>query len=122
MMSIAQATSDELRPVEYKSLYEIGRVIIQVHDLETALQEIVRLARPAFIFDNIILYELLENQALVPTYARSIGRGRSTEADMEWGEKIAREVIANGRVVKRREELGDDHEKLPDKRLKLQDF
>lgn len=122
MISAEQATTDELRPVEYKSLYEIGRVIIQVHDSETALREIVRLARPAFIFDNIVLYELLENQELEPTYARSIGRGRSAEADMEWGEKIAREVILNARVVKRREELEDFQENAGDKRLNLRDF
>lgn len=122
MVSFEQAISEQLQPVEYKSLYEIGRVIIQVHDLETALRQIVRLARPAFIFDNIVLYRLLEDTTLEPTYARSIGRGRSAEADMEWGEKIAREVILNGSVVKRREELKETHGNFDDDRLNLRDF
>lgn len=122
MMSLEHVKSEQLRPVEFKSLYEIGRVIIQVHDIETALREIVRLARPAIIFDNIVLFKLCKNDSLEPTYARSIGRGRSAEADMEWGEKIAREVIQTLDIVIRREELSDVIGKIRDERLKTRDF
>jgi signal transduction histidine kinase len=117
MMDLEKDKSGQLSPVEYKALYEIGRVIIQVHDSETALREIVRLARPAFIFDNIILYESLEKESLEPTYARSVGRGRSAEADMEWGEKIAREVILSEDVVSKLEQLEGNQGVVIDARL-----
>ena len=114
--------SEKLMPEEYKSLYEIGRVIIQVLDSETALREIFHLARPAFIFDNIVLYESQDDEKLIPTYARSIGRGRSIEADMDWGESIARDVIHSREMVVRGDvfesEAGDD----VDLRLNQRDF
>lgn len=119
----AQAQSEQLLPVEYQSLYEIGRVIIQVHDSATALKEIVRLARPAIIFDNIVLYELLSDESLEPTYASSIGRGRSIEADMEWGERIAREVFQTDTLIIRQEQIEGFRPTNPnDERLNLRDY
>ena len=117
-----EVQSEQLRPEEYKSLYEIGRVIIQVLDSETALKRIFHLARPAFIFDNIVLYEMQEDQTLIPTYARSVGRGRSIEADMAWGETTARAVIQTGEVVLRGETLDDEPDNDSDERLNRQDF
>ena len=104
-MSLAHAQLEQLKPEEYKALYEIGRVINRVESLEAALREIVHLARPAFIFDNIVLYTRYDNQKLVPTYARSVGRGRTVEADMDWGEIIANEVFQNDQQVVRHETL-----------------
>ena len=104
-MSLHQAQREQLEPEEYKALYEIGRVINQAENLETALREIVHLARPAFIFDNIILYIRQKDQNLIPTYARSVGRGRTIEADMEWGEKIAYEVFQNQQKIVRHEAI-----------------
>jgi signal transduction histidine kinase len=117
MMPLELDNSEQLSSVEYQALYKIGRVIIQAHDSGTALREIVRLARPAFIFDNIVLYKSLENKALEPTYARSIGRGRSAEADLEWGEKIAREVILSEVVVSKLEQLESNQGSVIDERL-----
>ncbi|MBL7164652.1 MAG: hypothetical protein ISS57_18850 [Anaerolineales bacterium] len=122
LKSRVEMQSEQLQPEEYKSLYEIGRVIIQVLDSETALREIFHLARPAFIFDNIVLYEMQEDQTLIPTYARSVGRGRSIEADMEWGETIAREVIQTSEMVLRGETLEDEPDNDSDERLNLRDF
>ena len=43
---------DSLTLREFKAIYEIGRVILQAVDTVSALKEIVRLARPVFIFDK----------------------------------------------------------------------
>ena len=123
-----QEITEKLGPEEFRSLYEIGRVIIQVLDSETALKEIFRLARPAFIFDNIVLYEFQEDKTLYPTYARSIGRGRHIEADMEWGENIARDVIRFAKIVVRGDVFdSDSNEDIDlnediDQRLNQRDF
>ncbi|RME06856.1 MAG: hypothetical protein D6803_05430 [Anaerolineae bacterium] len=111
-----------LRPEEYKALYEIGRVIIQRQDSQAALQEIVRLARPAFIFDNVVLYEE-RGEHLLPTYARAIGRGRSLQADADWGEAVAREALRRGEpIIEQRIDSQTDGQQPAESRLARQDF
>lgn len=106
-MSGQETKAENLSLEAYKALYKIIRVILQMPKTVSALQEIVRLARPVFIFDNIILYELEIDQTLAPTYARSVGRGRSTEDDMVWGEAIAREIIQAGEIVEKEHQTSD---------------
>ncbi len=113
---------EQLKPREYQALYEISRVILQAEDVETTLREIVKLARPVFIFDNVVLYELRQNEKLAPTYARSVGRGRSTEADMAWGEAIAHEVVESAEIAVRREVAGPEIDGKVINRLDLRYF
>lgn len=81
-----------LRPQELEAVYAISRAIVRSVDLETALDEIIRISRPVFIFDNMVLYLHQGNDALEPAYARVIGRGRSAEAELAWGEGVANET------------------------------
>jgi signal transduction histidine kinase len=107
---------------ELRAIYSISRVVLQTADTATALQEIIRLSRPVFIFDNIVIYQIREGITLEPTYARSVGRGRSAEADMAWGEAVANEVLQKSQIVIRGEEIG---EKLNDRmldRLRLREY
>lgn len=71
---------------ELQAVYAISRVVTETLNVDEALSEIVRLARPVFIFDNAVLYLANQNGALEPAFARAIGRGRSSEADSAWGE------------------------------------
>jgi signal transduction histidine kinase len=91
---------------ELRAVYTISRVVLQSSDTSSALQEIIRLSRPVFIFDNIVIYQNQDGQFLEPTYARSVGRGRSAEADMAWGEAVAVEVLQKKEIIIRREEIG----------------
>ena len=93
-----------LRPQELEAVYAISRAVGRAMDMETALDEVIQLARPVFIFDNIALYIRQASQALEPTYARAIGRGRSYEADLVWGEAIASQAMGAGQVVIREED------------------
>ncbi|MEA3349034.1 MAG: ATP-binding protein [Chloroflexota bacterium] len=113
---------ENLQPEAYKSLYEISRIILQTHDVAATLRQIVRLARPVFIFDNIVLYELKQHQTLIPTYARSIGRGRSMEADMAWGETIAQEVVQTTKMVVNRQVSGFQKDGKVVNRLDMRDY
>jgi signal transduction histidine kinase len=82
----------------------------------------IRLSRPVFIFDNIVIYQIRDGKTLEPTYARSVGRGRSAEADMSWGEAVANEVLEKSKVVIRGEEIG---KKLDDRmldRLRMREY
>lgn len=88
-----------LRPEELEAVYAISKAVAKAIDLDTALDEIIRLARPVFIFDNIVLYLQKGDEALEPAYARAIGRGRSHEADLAWGEATAHEALETNQVA-----------------------
>jgi signal transduction histidine kinase len=98
------ANPANLRPQELEAVYAISRAVARAENIDTALDEINRLARPVFIFDNIVLYSIRDRETVEPAYARAIGRGRSMEAELAWGEATANEAIQKKQVVIRREE------------------
>jgi two-component system sensor histidine kinase KdpD len=99
-----------LRPQELEAVYAISRAVARAVDIDTALDEIVRLGRPVFIFDNMVLYLQRNKESLEPAYARAIGRGRSYEAELVWGEATAYEALQTGQVVIRMEETDGSKE------------
>ncbi len=86
----------KLRPQELEAVYAISRAIAQAVDIDAALNQIVKLTRPVFIFDNVVLY-LEKDEQLYPSYARLIGRGRATQPDLTWDDTVAQETFANDR-------------------------
>lgn len=107
----SQGTSS-LRPNELEAVYAISRAVAETLDFDKALADIVRFARPIFIFDNAVLY--LENQQgiLEPAFARAIGRGRSSEADSAWGDVAANGAVANGSNFLYQPELKPEMDRL----------
>jgi signal transduction histidine kinase len=96
-MNNRQRKALDLRHDELEAVYAISRAVAETINFDKALAEIVRLARPVFIFDNAVLYLLNEKTGgLEPAFARAIGRGRSTEADSAWGEVAANEAFKTG--------------------------
>ncbi|UCF60825.1 MAG: GAF domain-containing protein [Anaerolineaceae bacterium] len=92
---------------ELNAVYAIARVVAETFDTEAGLDTVFRLARTIFIFDVVALY--LENEdsgEIEPTYARALGRGRSREAEIAWGEPAAFEAFRTGQTVLRREDAG----------------
>jgi signal transduction histidine kinase len=88
-----------LHPRELEAVYAVSQVVIEAEATEAALDKIIRLARPVFIFDSIVLYTRNANGALEPGYVRVVGRGRFREADLAWGESIAQQVIQSEQTV-----------------------
>src|SRR3990170_2347416 len=99
--------SASLNSQELEAMYAISRVVAQSTELDTSLNEIINFARPVFIFDNVVMYLLEGSESLEPSYARAIGRGRSSEADLAWGEKTAHEIFRTEQIVVRKEVKGD---------------
>ncbi|GEM_PF-90060 len=106
-VTIEKINSATLRPEELEAVYAISRAVALAENMDSALDEIIRLARPVFIFDNMILY-LRSNEGVQPIFARAIGRGRFREAELSWGEATAFEVLQGSGVVSRVEEGGED--------------
>ncbi len=109
-MAESKKTHSILRPEELEAVYSISRAVARSVNLDTALDEIIRLARPVFIFDNMVLYLQRREDLLDAAYAKAIGRGRSQEADLAWGESTAQEALATGQVAIRVEKM-EDYEK-----------
>ena len=101
-----------LRPQELEAVYAISRAVARAVNMDSALDEIIRLARPVFIFDNMVLYLPSGPGSLEPAYAKAIGRGRSQEAELAWGEVTADEAITSGQVVIRKEEAIDIEDRM----------
>lgn len=92
---------------ELNAVYAIARIVAETYDTEAGLDAVFRLARTIFIFDVVSLYlHSEESEDLEPIYARALGRGRSRESELPWGEEAAREAYRSGQTVLRQEDEG----------------
>jgi signal transduction histidine kinase len=92
---------------ELNAVYAIARIVAETFDTEAGLDAVFRLARTIFIFDTVALY--LQNEEggeLEPSYARALGRGRSREEGLAWGEPAAKEAFRLGQTILRKEDAG----------------
>lgn len=86
----------------------IGEIITKTNDLKTALDNLIKAMRTGFIFDNLAFYRAEPDSSLSEViYARAVGRGKKAEADAAWGEKIASQVMASGKMVLQQPEAID---------------
>ena len=92
---------------ELNAVYAIARIVAETFDTESGLDAMFRLAHTIFIFDVVALYlQNEETSDLEPTYARALGRGRTREADLTWGEPAAIEAFRTGQTILRQEDVG----------------
>lgn len=86
----------------------IGEIITKSKDLKAALDSLIKAMRTGFVFDNLALYRAEPDSSLNEViYARAVGRGKKAEADAAWGEKIASQVMASGKMVLQQPEAID---------------
>lgn len=84
-------------PLDYLGIAEI---VTKTNDLKTTLDNLIKSMRAGFIFDNLALYRAEPDSTLSEViYARAVGRGKKAEADAAWGERIASQVMASGKMV-----------------------
>jgi len=108
-----RSITGSLRPQELEAIYAISKVVAEPISTESALVEIIKLARPVFIFDNVALYVLnKQSEELEPAFARAIGRGRSSAADLAWGEAAANQAFTSGRNYIREAEISPYTDRL----------
>jgi signal transduction histidine kinase len=69
---------------------------------KAGFDRLLALIRADFMFDNVAMY-LLDSRRrhLEVAHARAAGRGRSSEADTNWGEAIAGEVMSRNQTLER---------------------
>lgn len=83
-----------------EQVYRMGKILVNTPNLKAALDEITPILRSIFIFDNLVIYlKTPDMQVAEVLFARAVGRGRSAEADIPWGEPFAMEVIHSGKTT-----------------------
>jgi signal transduction histidine kinase len=110
---ISRSITGSLRPQELDAVYTISKVVAEAVEIDIALDEIVKLARQVFIFDTAVLY--VQNgkaNNLEPTFAKAIGRGRSSEADLAWGGKAALEAFKTGENFLQEADITQEEDRL----------
>ncbi len=81
-------------------LYELFQDSDRSGDWKATLEALAVKLRNFIVFDNLAIYFIdPQTKALEVTYARALGRGKTAEADAAWGDKIAADVIATGKVL-----------------------
>jgi signal transduction histidine kinase len=81
-------------------LHSVGAAARQTGEWKAAVDSMLLLVRSQFIYDNAALYTLdPRTRSLDVRYARAAGRGRTSEADVSWGEGIAGKVIAANAMI-----------------------
>ena len=81
-------------------LQELMQVTAYAGNSREAIEKFLLKVREEFVFDNVAVY-FQENstQSLEVVYARAVGRAKNAEADANWGEDFAGQVIAKGRLL-----------------------
>lgn len=99
-MTTIPASTRVFPPVDTNFLYLINKILGGVDNLHGALDSLVPVIRPYFIFDNVVVF-LIDPMTLNldVAYARATGRGKSAEADVAWGEIIGTQVIESRQSI-----------------------
>lgn len=81
------------RGVPMDALLALSKAANQSNDWMKSLDKIIFELRKSFIFDNVVIYNVDPmSRRLEVLYARATGRGKSAEAEVNWGESVANHV------------------------------
>jgi signal transduction histidine kinase len=84
----------------FSYIHELMHIVTEPDDMRLAVERFLAKLREQFVFDNVAVYLLDEKaNALDIVYARAIGRSKNAEADADWGEMFAGQVLAKGEVL-----------------------
>ena len=97
------------------TLFELSRLVLQAEGVSDVMPTLIDLTRKLLIFDNFVIYQR-DNGDLRPTYAKSVGRGRSKEADVAWGENFIEDILKKDQMIVHQDVIKgpeDDRLKIP---------
>lgn len=103
-----------IKDLDADIFFQLVQLFWEMKSWRESANQLVKLIRPYFIFDNLVIY-LLDpmNLNIEAAFAKATGRGKSAEADVAWGEIIASRVIESRQIV-----LQEPEEVNPLNRLK----
>lgn len=107
-----------IEPGLQNALYQINQWVVESSEWKRTLDQVIKLVRSVLIFDNLVVYLAdPQTQNLEVMYAKAVGRGRSAEADITWGEFLASHIFETRQTILEEPEpnLEEDRLKLPHK-------
>ena len=79
---------------------DLMQVTAHAGNSRDAIEKFLVKLREQLVFDNVAVYfQDPIDQALEVVYARAVGRAKNAEADANWGESFAGQVIARGSLL-----------------------
>jgi signal transduction histidine kinase len=86
--------------ISISELLTIKEIANKAESVKDALDSILKSIRNNFIFDNFVLYRLNADEKSVDAYyAKSMGRGKSAEADVSWGDILATGILEKRSLI-----------------------
>ena len=89
--------------------YSFWKNAVHEKDWKSALDFVLTSLRDVLVFDNLAIYIIDDKgETSEIAYARAVGREKRAEADANWGEGIANEVIEKNEVVFQKPQKSDN--------------
>jgi signal transduction histidine kinase len=86
----------------FSYIHELMNIAIEAGDTRQAAEKFLATLRQQFVFDNVAVYLQDEKTGTLEiVYARALGRAKYAEADADWGETFASQVLLNGKLLSR---------------------
>lgn len=89
-----------MKAPDYSLGYRFWQNAVHEKDWKDALDFLIASLRDALVFDNLAIYITDKNgERTEIAYARAVGREKKAEADANWGEEIANQVIEKNEII-----------------------
>jgi len=86
--------------IPISELLKIKQIANQSLSTKDALDKVLKSIRSHFIIDNFVLYRLNpDGKTFDVPYAKSMGRGKSAEADVSWGDSLASSILEKRSLI-----------------------
>jgi len=84
----------------FATVRELMKIALDAGNTRNAVENFLTVLRQHFVFDNVAVYLQDEKTSTLDVvYARAVGRAKSAEADADWGETFAGQVLAGGAML-----------------------
>ncbi len=98
--------------------FSLSGIANNAKSVKSALDAMLPVLHKTIIFDNVVAYTFDQDlQTLDVLYAKSMGRGRSAEADISWGENLANQVLLKREIVYQKPVIEDPKDRLKNAHL-----
>jgi len=96
--------------------YNLWKNAVHEKDWKDALDFLIASLRDVLVFDNLAIYIIDDNGVTSEiAYARAVGREKNAEADANWGEEIANQVIEKSELILQKpQELSGGRKRVAD--------
>ena len=84
----------------FSYIQQLMSIAIETGDTRKTVEKFFATLRQQFVFDNVAVYlHDEETDMLEIVHARAVGRAKNAEADANWGETFANQVLAQKRLL-----------------------